>query len=792
MDTTAAHGIPHAFGRRDPPRDPGQIPNYELLEFINAGGFGDVWLARECVTDLRRAIKVLHKDAAARAARDIEGVKRYQQSAHSHPNLLQILTVGENDRCFYYVMEAADNKLSGTVARYEPVTLRTLVQRTGRFDAPGALELVAKLIAGTRRLHRENLAHYDLKPENILIVEGRPKIADVGLVAPVDTTAPKYGTRAYMTPQGQADDRYALGKILYELITGRPASDFPHLPPDLLVHPTRELSAAVKIVNRACHPEPSGRFASIGDLADAINRALSPPRRPSVRAKLTGVAVVALALPVFYGILGLARPSSETQEQPRLVYQQILEPPSADEFEFVRLLTPLSRVPTFPFLQLSGTPLAKPATYACALAQPTENFVVDAHLRFRRPWGNLALSVAPDKEGRGRVRVLLKGQPAGLGLRTSLGAFRDGMLDQFAESILYHPQAGLEYIVRLARCDDEVLLAMWPLARASSKPIITAIELPDPPPVARFLLLGASTEDPNASVQLLGLRASSWSRPWERARAISTLPALVEQRAKGTVRPAFVPPLPDTRTILDENLLAGEYHPFDSTWWMPIGNWCWWKRMNPEDRPKEIISVPFSREQREEYRTAGLYDGFQMLRFDRAAYTDFRAKLTVRLADPTVDETEKYDPFPASSSAGVVGLAFRLQDQAPPGCAWGAGYVASVHLEPNSRLAPSANVHRWDGLMHRPLDGFSVHWRSESLLRGATNIAARAQFFGPDGFTLTIEARGPEIKLFVNDVLAVEARDPNPDYYKRGRIALFASRLIATFESLVISPLHEP
>lgn len=301
-------------------RDPGPIPNYELLSFIQAGGFGAVWLARERVTGVIRAVKVLFKTEAERLNRDLEGVRRYQQCAHNHPNLLQILTVGETDQCFYYVMEAADStagdgkgvRVPRVGETYEPLTLRRFVERGGRLGGREALTIVSKLLAGVARLHAQNLAHFDLKPENVLLVEGEPRIADVGLVGPRDVPAPRSGTPQYLTPQHEADDVYALGKILYELITGFSAADFPLLPVELLDRPARELRSAVQIANRACALEPQKRYRSVADFAGAVAAALQRSRgvagywRRSSRVgkvALLGLGLVLLAFTVWGGTL---------------------------------------------------------------------------------------------------------------------------------------------------------------------------------------------------------------------------------------------------------------------------------------------------------------------------------------------------------------------------------------------------------------------------------------------------------------------------------------------------------
>ena len=304
-------GLEVSVGART--RDPGPIPNYELLRFIRAGGFGAVWLARERVTGVIRAVKVLFKSERERVSRDLDGVRRYQQCAHNHPNLLQILTVGETERCFYYVMEAADSAVGNgqgvraptATETYEPLTLRRFAEQRGRLGGREALNIVSKLLAGVARLHAQNLAHYDLKPENVLLVEGEPRIADVGLVGPKDGPAPHAGTPQYLTPQREANDVYALGKVLYELITGLSAADFPRLPVELLDRPARELRSAVQIANRACALDPEKRYRSVAEFAGVVAAVLQRRRgltgfwrrrTPKGKVALIVVGLASLAL----------------------------------------------------------------------------------------------------------------------------------------------------------------------------------------------------------------------------------------------------------------------------------------------------------------------------------------------------------------------------------------------------------------------------------------------------------------------------------------------------------------
>ncbi|MFO0839033.1 MAG: serine/threonine-protein kinase [Phycisphaerae bacterium] len=285
-----------------------EVPNFELVGKIGGSRFGDVWLARERLTGVSRAIKFLDKRERRLAEIDLAGVRHIQQAAHDHPHLLPILAVGETENCFHYVMEAADSEPPGRDGLRRPSTLRATLQRVGRFGASEALTLVQKLASGVAHLHAQGLTHNDLKPENILFVRGEPKIADVGLARPKDGQTGA-GTRGYMAPDGP-DDVYALGRILYELQSGLALSEFPRLTPEAYERPAAEVAAALRIIDKACRPRRADRFGGASELLTAIERELRTLRSRMARRRRLIVAGIccAAAIPLTWASWMLFRP----------------------------------------------------------------------------------------------------------------------------------------------------------------------------------------------------------------------------------------------------------------------------------------------------------------------------------------------------------------------------------------------------------------------------------------------------------------------------------------------------
>jgi tetratricopeptide (TPR) repeat protein len=274
------------------PSDPAaalpQFPGYEVQALLGQGGMGAVFRARQLRLDRLVALKVMlagpyaSRDERARFQREAEAVAGLQ-----HPNVVQIHDVGESEGRPYFTMEF----LGGG----------SLAQQLGGIPQPGlrAAELLATLAGAVEVAHRGGIVHLDLKPSNVLLTaDGIPKIGDFGLARRLDGGAGLtrsglvVGTPSYMAPEqargdtpalGPAVDVYALGAILYELLTGRPpfrsetAAETVRQVIDQDPPPPSRLNAKVPrdletICLKCLHKEPQRRYASAAALANDLRR----------------------------------------------------------------------------------------------------------------------------------------------------------------------------------------------------------------------------------------------------------------------------------------------------------------------------------------------------------------------------------------------------------------------------------------------------------------------------------------------------------------------------------------
>ncbi len=264
------------------------LPGYEVIEAVGRGGMGVVYRARQTSLNRVVALKVIlsgeHASAEERLRfrREAEAVARLQ-----HPNVVQVYEVGEHDGRTFLALEFVDGP--------------TLAQRCAGAPqeprwAAGVVEAVALAV---QHAHGRGVIHRDLKPANVLLADGTtPKVADFGLARQAEAgqgqtrTGAVVGTPSYMAPEqalgeskrvGPAADVWALGAILYELLTGRPpflgATPFDTLQQVVGAEPAavRQLQpAAPRDLETVClkclHKDPQKRYASAAALAEDLRR----------------------------------------------------------------------------------------------------------------------------------------------------------------------------------------------------------------------------------------------------------------------------------------------------------------------------------------------------------------------------------------------------------------------------------------------------------------------------------------------------------------------------------------
>ncbi len=277
----------------------GQMINdrYEILRSIGEGGMANVYLANDTILDRKVAVKVLRGDLAD----DEKFVRRFQReaisaSSLSHPNIVEVYDVGEDNGKYFIVMEYVDGK-----------TLKSLIKKRGALTLPEVVDIMLQLTLAIGTAHASYIIHRDIKPQNVIILEdGRVKIMDFGIAAQLNSneltqTNSVMGTVYYLPPEqanGHAatikSDIYSLGILMYELVVGKVPfkGDSPvevaikqmrEAIPDLTEYNPELPQSIENIILKACAKNPKNRYDNVEEMHDDLKTALDRNRFDEAR-----------------------------------------------------------------------------------------------------------------------------------------------------------------------------------------------------------------------------------------------------------------------------------------------------------------------------------------------------------------------------------------------------------------------------------------------------------------------------------------------------------------------------
>ena len=335
---------------------------YRLDREVGAGGMATVYLAQDLRHGRAVALKVLRPELAA-----VIGAERFLAEITltanlQHPHILPLFDSGEADSYLFYVMPFIQGE-----------TLRDRLTREKQLPVPDALRIATEVASALDYAHRHGVVHRDIKPENILLHDGQALVADFGIAlaaskasgARMTETGMSLGTPHYMSPEQAMGEReitprsdvYALGAVLYEMLTGEPpftGNTAQAVVARVLTESPRPLGTQRHTIPRhveaavltALEKLPADRFATAAEFSDALKdrtyasaasleaapapaaQAASGRRRSLVVPALAAVALAATAA-ALWGWLRPAPAPPLTQFALALRSAEALAPPVA-------------------------------------------------------------------------------------------------------------------------------------------------------------------------------------------------------------------------------------------------------------------------------------------------------------------------------------------------------------------------------------------------------------------------------------------------------------------------------
>lgn len=266
---------------------------YQIIKTIGEGGMANVYLAYDTILDRNVAVKVLRGDLAT----DEKFVRRFQRealsaSSLSHPNIVEVYDVGEDNGSYYIVMEYIEGK-----------QLKQLLKKRGKLTLNEVVDIMLQVTDGMSVAHDSYIIHRDIKPQNIMILEnGLIKITDFGIAMALNSTQltqtnSVMGSVHYLPPEQASgkgatiqSDVYSMGILMYELLTGelpfrgdnaveialkQIKEPMPHVKDKLPDIP----QSIENIILKATAKNPKNRYADAREFHDDLKTALDPERK---------------------------------------------------------------------------------------------------------------------------------------------------------------------------------------------------------------------------------------------------------------------------------------------------------------------------------------------------------------------------------------------------------------------------------------------------------------------------------------------------------------------------------
>lgn len=269
---------------------------YEILEKIGNGGMATVYKAKCHVLNRYVAIKILKDEFTT----DSEFIKKFNTEAQSaasltHPNIVQIYDVCNEDNLYYIVMELIQGK-----------TLKEIINEDGILSWKWSVNIAIQIASALETAHKNNIIHRDIKPHNIIITEdGIAKVTDFGIAKAVsNSTITAFGTTIgsvhYFSPEhargGYTDaksDLYSLGIVMYEMLTGKVPFDadtpvsvalkqVQEEPVDPIKYNENIPISVNRIILKAMQKDPNLRYQNATEMLKDLSLALKKPNEDFV------------------------------------------------------------------------------------------------------------------------------------------------------------------------------------------------------------------------------------------------------------------------------------------------------------------------------------------------------------------------------------------------------------------------------------------------------------------------------------------------------------------------------